>query len=62
MQDRVMMAMPITLASRRTRQGVLRRGREARQVCGVTRGEGSEDQAHWAKCWVMEDDEEDAIF
>ncbi len=48
------MAMPISLASRRRRQGVVRRGREVRQVWGVTSGDGSEDQAHWAKCWVME--------
>ncbi len=54
MHDRVIMAMPISLAMSRIRQGVVRRGREVRQVCGVTRGEGSEDQAHWAKCWVME--------
>ncbi len=54
MQERVIMAMPISLASKRRRQGVVRRGREERHVCGVTSGDGSELHAHWAKCSVME--------
>lgn len=66
MQERVMMAMPISLARRRKRHGLLRKGRLERQVEGVTSGEGSLDQAHWATlvrsgCWVI-DDEEDAII
>jgi len=48
MQEAAIMAMPISLARRRRRHGVERRGRVERQVVGVTRGEGSVDQAHWA--------------
>eukprot|EP00985_Skeletonema_marinoi_P003019 scaffold1248_cov104-Skeletonema_marinoi.AAC.10 len=48
MQEAAIMAMPISLARRRRRHGVDRRGRVERHVVGVTRGEGSVDQAHWA--------------
>ena len=48
MHEAEMMAMPISLARRRRRHGVVRRGRLERQVVGVTSGEGSLDQAHWA--------------
>ena len=34
---------------RRVRQGVLRNGRDSRQVVGVTRGEGSESHAQVAR-------------
>jgi len=40
MQEAAIMAMPISLARRRRRHGVDRRGRVERQVVGVTRGEG----------------------
>ena len=49
------MAMPISLAARRRRHGVLGR-RVERQVVGVTWGEGSLDQAHVAKFWRRCDD------
>ena len=45
------MAIPISLARRRSRHGVLRKGRVERQVVGVMSGEeeGSlVDQAQWA--------------
>ena len=46
------MAIPISLARRRSRHGVLRNGRVERQVVGVTSGEEEEgsllDQAQWA--------------
>lgn len=50
-QEVEIMAIPISLASRRNRHGVLRNGRVERQMVGVTSGgEGSLllDQAHWA--------------
>ena len=49
MHDARMMATPIPLARRRVRQGVLRNGRDSRQVVGVTRGEGSESHAQVAR-------------
>ena len=49
-QEALIMAIPISLARRRRRHGVLRNGRVERQVVGVTLfGEGSlVDQAQWA--------------
>jgi len=44
-----MIPIPMPLAMRRVRQGVERRGRESRQVVGVTRGEGSDSHAHAAR-------------
>ena len=51
-QEVDIMAIPISLARRRSRHGVLRNGRVERQVVGVTSGEEEEgallDQAQWA--------------
>ena len=46
--DMAMMPIPITRAMRRERHGLVRRGREARHVWGVTAGDGSEDHAQLA--------------
>jgi len=43
-----MIAMPMPFAMRRVMQGVVRRGREARQEVGVTSGDGSDSHAHLA--------------
>ena len=54
-QEALIMAIPISLARRRSRHGVLRNGRVERQVVGVVvttsccgEEEGSLDQAQWA--------------
>ena len=44
--DAAIIAIPINLATKRTKHGVLSNGRELRHVDGVTYGDGSDDQAH----------------
>ncbi len=48
MEEAQIIAMPIDLAMRRVRHGVVRRGSEDRQILDVTSGEGSEDHAQFA--------------
>lgn len=45
MQDISIMPIPMAFAMTRDRQGVDRRGREARHESGETSGDGSVDQA-----------------
>lgn len=49
MHEAKIMPTPIPLATRRDRQGELRRGRESRQIDGETSEEGSDSHTHSAR-------------
>ena len=48
-QDARIMHMPIPLAMSLIKHGLVRSGKDSRQLVGVTKGDGSDPQAHVAK-------------